>query len=201
MSSAFLSNHPSCSLCCTVCAVSGGAETIMFRGRGHLGVLQYYPHSHKIIPGWFSFLVQNLDCADSFTNILNRFHFCFMLPFSDPWDVSLSSRLAAKCLQCLVWFNFPVLKEGLTIFGFLHCFVMMCSVRIDLTSQWSVQHSAPCMALMILKSQMSHLWMMIESIKYHCLIWGTSMLSCICLLPEKGVGDGQIAFPHTSSAV
>ena len=88
-----------------------------------------------------SFSVPSADCADFFTKVLNWSHFCVMLPINNPWCISLSFRLAANCWQCPGHFSFPVLKEGLTIFSFFHCTGTMCSVRIDLVSQWSVQHS------------------------------------------------------------
>ena len=60
----------------------------------------------------------------------------------------------------------------LMILGCLHCVGPMCSLRIDLTNLWFVQHSAPCMALVILMSWISLSLTITKSIRSYCLDLG-----------------------------
>ena len=101
--------------------------------------------------------------------ILNWSYFCAVFPVRGPWDVSFSSWLAANCSWCLLYLSFSVLNEGQMSFGFLWSFGAVCSNSKVLASLWSVQHSSPTMAVVILNLLVPCLWQIMRTQTFHAL--------------------------------
>ena len=93
--------------------------------------------------------------ADSMPICLKWVYFSFGSPVSATWTCSVLLRSEWNCSLLPVCSNLVVLNVAQVRFSFWQCMGTMWRPKKDLTSLWSVQNSAPHMALMLLTSRMS----------------------------------------------
>ena len=90
--------------------------------------------------------------------------------------------------------------------GRLWCSGTMWILSLALMSLWSIQHSAPRIALVVRVSLLSHWQLIMWSVRWHCFECGYIPAWCLTLmsLPEDGVGNQQVklsAFAQQQKAI
>ena len=114
------------------------------------------------------FLGPRTVLAVSVTSSLKWFHFSPGPPVSGPIALNLSSRFDWNPCLYLAERSLAVLRACLMNFLRLWCSGTMRVLRLALMSLWSVQHSAPRIAL-VMRTSLLSLWRVImQSMRRHC---------------------------------